>query len=81
MPSEVTAAITTVMYPKSHQMLGSLDTSDPDMADLINPHWKTFSKPSVSLNITFGVVCFILGIVGMIGNATVIFIFTKYAPF
>jgi hypothetical protein len=73
----VTSATIAVMNPENILMLGSELDSDPEMTDLFNPHWRTFPKPPLALNIIFGLLCFVLGIVGMIGNATVIFIFTK----
>jgi hypothetical protein len=64
-------------YFENISMLGSEGTCDPEMADMINPHWKTFTKPPFTLNMMFGVLYLILGTVGVIGNSIVIYIFSK----
>jgi hypothetical protein len=72
-----TAATMSGVHFENSSMATSEDTWDPEMADMINPHWKLFHKPSLTLNVTVGVFCLILGIVGLIGNSIVIYIFSK----
>ncbi|OWA54110.1 putative Rhodopsin, partial [Hypsibius exemplaris] len=49
----------------------------PEMADLVNDHWKAFIPTSFALHVVTGTSCLCLGVVALFGNLSVICIFSR----
>lgn len=51
---------------------------DPKFVASINPFWYQFSPPSAQAHYTLGVIHLIIMVVGLFGNALVMFMFIRY---